>query len=59
MADAAPTAVGANATLMVHEPAGATVVQLLARENSPGLAPTSVAPVTARSDAPVLLTVTV
>ncbi len=55
----APRWSGANATLIVQEPAAGTVVQVLVvMVNWVGSVPTSVAPLTTRSATPVLLTVT-
>ena len=52
-----PAVVGANVTLIVQEPPGATVAQELTRLNWPGLAPARLAELTTRLPAPVLLTV--
>src|SRR4051794_20983372 len=55
----APMVVGANRTVTVHEPPGATVVQVVAEVNWFALVPARVTPETTRFAVPVFVTVMV
>ena len=59
VADRAPVAEGVKASEMLHEPEGATVVQLFVCENSAAFAPVIVAAEITRGADPGFVTVTV